>query len=316
MDTTLMEISIKNDQYKLDMLTIEQETFQNIIGYQNNIILTESVADAFKKLVGIIKEKLILIKDKFLDAIDFIKGKIKDFLKRFKKESFTLLTGKFKINPNEKINVSKNNVYDIDKLISKIDKFYNNKYKKNIKIAVDSCTKIVSFLNSGNFQSVFVEINATKDKLPIYNADREKFADGNTTVDISSLKIEKDTMTGAEFIDYCKKLNILSDKVDKYTDDILNINKDILSPSIKAIDKLLVKDPNKIKSMNLQELKFNKGLNEWILCINRWANFGISYGEIITRMSAPALADSFKLLDRVKSLRIDRTDNSKGLLLL
>ena len=158
-----------------------------------------------------------------------------------------------------------------------------------------------------DFQSVFVEINATKDKLPLYNADREKFANGDLGVDISSLKIEKDTMTGAEFIDYCKKLNILSDKVDKYTDDILNINKDILAPSIKAIDKLLVKDVNKIKTMSLQEAKFNKGLNEWILCITQWAQFGIAYGEMITQMSAPALMDSFKLLDRVKSLSIDNS---------
>ena len=64
--------------------------------------------------------------------------------------------------------------------------------------------------------------------------------------------------------------------------------------------------------MNLQELKFNKGLNDWLLCINQWARFGIAYGEIITQMSAPALADSFKLLDRVKSLSVDHSKEEEN----
>lgn len=87
MNTLVLEMSIVSDQYKIETIALEHELFMDLM-YQNNTVLTEGVADTFKKIVEIIKEKLIALKDKFLKAINFMKDKIKEFISKFKKKIF------------------------------------------------------------------------------------------------------------------------------------------------------------------------------------------------------------------------------------
>lgn len=306
MDVLALEMSIMNDQYKIETIALEHDLFMDLM-YQNNTVLTEGVVDTFKKIVGIIKEKLIALKDKFLKAINFMKNKIKEFISKFKKESFEIMNiASGKIMAGEKIKLSENNkLYDIQKISAYVDNIYNSKYVRNIKVAINSSNNVINYLNAGKFESVFTEINASKDKTPQPNADREKFATGDAKAEITdNYKLNKDTITGKEAANYFRDINKFIENTNKYTDAIFDINEKILNPSIKAVSKLAVYDENKLSQMNLQELKFQKGLTEWLKCINSWTTFGLSYSNIFASIMIQVIDSSFILIDKAKTLSI------------
>lgn len=314
MDALVLEMSIMNDQFKIETIALEHELFMDLM-YQNNTVLTEEVTDTFKKIVGIIKEKLIALKNKFLKAINFVKDKIKEFISKFKKESFEFVNniGSGKIMAGEKIKLSeKDKLYDIQKISAYVDGLYNNKYVRNIKVAINSSNNVINYLNTGKFESMFTEINASKDKTPQLNTDREKFATGDTKVEITdNYKLNKDTITGKEAADYIRSINKFTDNITKYIDSIFDINEKILKPSIKVVSKLVVTDSNKIHQMNLQEVKFQKGLVDWIRCINSWTTFGLSYSNIFTSILEQVCQSIFTIIDKAKTLSIKMNKEEK-----
>lgn len=206
----------------------------------------------------------------------------------------------------EKIKLSENNkLYDIQKISTKVDNMYNNIYVRNIKDAINSSNSVINYLNAGKLKSAFTEINASKYNIPQHNANREKFVTADAEVEITdNFKLNKDVITGKEAANYFKDINKFIEKTNKYIDAINNINEDTFERSIKAVDKLIVYDKNKLYQMNLEELNFQSGLNHWIQTINSWVMFGVSYNKIFISIMTQIIKSSEIIIDKAKTLTI------------
>jgi len=213
MDTNLMEINGIMESFKLDMLTIEQENFMNIMynkseGVLNEAVLHEGFKDIIKELIRKSKEAIHKLIEKVKEIMDNIKSKT---LLKLNGGSIKNIPDDYEFDPvydyNESVQLL-NNLKESDKnMRSLIDMVIIDKGKidsDKLDYATDMLkSKYDDFL--GNFDNLLpnTKIYYGKDIKSIYS----KYDELNTA--FSKIKYD----SAEDLLNYLKKADIKIEKI-------------------------------------------------------------------------------------------------------
>ena len=226
MDTLSMEMSILDDQYKLDILTIEHENFMNIMynkpeGILNESVLLELKMSKTKIIFNKIKELWERFKKWFIEAIKNIMNKIREIKKKFTKDNLDkkIQSLKQKLNKlksyNESVIYEEQNNVKYYELITPV--FENG--GGELKGYVNSINSMVNeALN--NLQREFESINV--EKINDYEGIKKQ---ENTYTRSENNSLYKDFQEKFEKLLDNEDVKFIQDKRSLGTDDILEKKK-------------------------------------------------------------------------------------------